>query len=1016
MSTPRPVGVPVALTTFVGRAREVATIRQLLGAARLLTLTGAGGSGKTRLAAEIAAQTAGEYRDGVAWVELAPLSDAAFLSAHVAGALGIREEATRATSDVLAETLRDRALLLVLDNCEHVVDACAALTEAILRECPHVRVLATSREALGVAGERAWLVPPLPTPTESMALQPETLAQVEAVQLFVERAQSALASFELTDRNAAALARICRRLDGLPLAIELAAARVRVLTPEQIAQRLDDSFEVLSTRVRGVPTRHQTLHAAVHWSYRLLAQQEQLLLARLSVFTGGFTLVAMEAVCAGDGIAPPETLDLLAGLVDKSLVVMHEQDGAARYTLLEIVRQFARGRLEEAATAAGCVRRRHAEFFVALAETALPELRRSSSQTWLSRLATEQDNFRVALGWSLATPGATEIALRLTGALWWFWGQRGQYAEGLKWLETALSHPDGRGASAARAHALAGAGAIAVFYGDLPRARALLEESVAVWEQVASDPPERAHSLSTFAFLLADLGEYDTALRYGREAVQRARDIGTPWLVSISLLNGVTHAYAKRGDLDLADQACAEARAAAERDGFTWGVVESALRRALIAMRRGEVEPAASQARAAAQACLDSGDTFTAFRVRAVLVAAAVAVRQGDADRAARLFGASATMRESLGALMLPYGQSEYEQWLAETRHALGEAAFASRWTQGRTMALRQSLELAAAGQGVEQDATPADLPTAPYVVRPETTVGAAPPTVSAAPDPLVLPALRTSEPQTVQSQAPGPKAHRPETSGTETPELQVLALGPLRILRRGEPLPGDAWPYARPRELLLYLLCHPDGRTREQIGLVFWPDATAAQLRNNFHVTLHHVRKALGRADWITFEGDHYTINWSLGLEFDARVFQTTIGAALRGARAEDGVGRLQAALALYRGDFLEEASAGDWHLEHRDHLRRRYVEGMLALGERLSARGDDAGAADAYRHVVLREPLHEEAYRRLMTCLARSGERTQALRHFERLATLLRTDLEAEPELETRALYDRLRRAEPV
>lgn len=315
------IRLPLPLTSFIGREREIATVRGLLEQTRLLTLTGAGGSGKSRLALEVVRQVASEFPHGVGWVELAALSNPDLVPQQVAAALGLREEGGRSRIEALLEWLRDRSLLLVLDNCEHLVDACATLADTLLRGCPGLKVLATSREALAVAGERAWLVPPLSLPAAEPASARER-AEAEAVQLFVERAQAVLPTFELTDANAAAVAEICRRLDGIPLALELAAARVKVLSPEQIRDRLGDAFRLLTSGGRTALPRHRTLRAAIDWSYDLLEEPKQLLLQRLSVFSGGFTIEAAEAVCAGGPIESWEVLDLLAQLVDRSLVVM----------------------------------------------------------------------------------------------------------------------------------------------------------------------------------------------------------------------------------------------------------------------------------------------------------------------------------------------------------------------------------------------------------------------------------------------------------------------------------------------------------------------------------------------------------------------------------------------------------------------------------------------------------------------------------------------------------------------
>src|SRR5213079_1884942 len=410
---------PAQLTSFIGRERETAAVKELLRGTRLLTLTGAGGSGKTRLALEVAGRVGAQYPDGVAWVELAPLSNPELVPHHVADALGVRRDGIRSAGDALFEALREWDALLVLDNCEHLVEACARLAEALLRGCPRLRVMATSREALGISGERAWLVPALALPAVE-AGKPVTRAVAaasEAIRLFVERTQAVRPSFELREDNVAAVAHICRRLDGLPLAIELAAARARVLDPQQIATRLDDVFGLLSAGSRTAVPRHRTLRSTIEWSHSLLTEPERILLRRLAVFAGGFTLDAAEAVAGGAGgaIAAVDVLDLLSGLVDKSLVALETEALEARYRMLETMRQFARERLDEAGEAAE-LGRRHAQFFLARAEAADPFLP-VHAEGWQERLAEDVGNLRAAADWFEQDPTAVDDNLLFATAL-----------------------------------------------------------------------------------------------------------------------------------------------------------------------------------------------------------------------------------------------------------------------------------------------------------------------------------------------------------------------------------------------------------------------------------------------------------------------------------------------------------------------------------------------------------------------------------------------------------------------
>ena len=422
--------VPASLTSFLGREREVAEVRARLAAGRLLTLTGVGGCGKTRLALEVARVVLDQYPDGVWLVELGPTADAALVPHSVAAVVGARETAGQSTVNALASRLRARRLLLVLDNCEHLLDACAQLVDVLLRACPEVRVLATSREALGITGEVAWRVPSLPVPDPHHLPQLAELRANPAVRLFTERASATQSQFVLTERNAPAVAQVCARLDGIPLALELAAARVAGLAVDQLAARLGQRFRLLTGGSRTALPRQQTLRATLDWSYDLLSQPEQMLLERLSVFAGGWTLEAAEVVCSGAGIEVSDVTDGLLRLVNKSLVVADEApDGRQRYRLLETVRQYARERLGSAAEAEAA-HERHAAYFLAYVEAHDPEeLLRAKGllnpeRSMLDQLEGELDNLRAALRWWIESPDA-ERALHQAAALFRIWYLRG---------------------------------------------------------------------------------------------------------------------------------------------------------------------------------------------------------------------------------------------------------------------------------------------------------------------------------------------------------------------------------------------------------------------------------------------------------------------------------------------------------------------------------------------------------------------------------------------------------------
>lgn len=560
------------LTSFVGRERELAEVSRLLAkvatGSRLLTLTGPGGSGKTRLALHAADDFGEAYAERVAIVELAPLADPSLTPQFVASALGIRDIPGRPIVTTLIEHLRPQAVLLVLDNCEHLVDSCAALVERLLLSCLRLCFLATSREMLGVPGEIAWAVPALSTPEpEALPSHAATLvAEVlrsEAVRLFVDRARLVAPGFEVTAYNARMLARICRRLDGMPLPIELAAARVRLLTPEQIDHRLNNCFEVLAAVPRAVTSRHRTMWATIDWSYGLLDESEQALLRGLSVFAGGFTLETAETVCSA-------SLELLGHLVDKSLVIVERPTPhAVRYRLLETIRQFGREKLRASGELARA-RRTHARYFLELAETAEPGLTSTERVTWLARLAAEHDNLRAALDWTHEEGGEIEVGLRLVGALWWFWNLRDHLSEGSARAEAVLAHTDANQPTRMRARALTSAGALAWLMAEYGLAIARLRTAVEIGRTVGD------HRALAYALTLLSLAELradsrTAAIQAAGESVALFRGEDDPWGLAWAL-NNLGYVAGAAGDSADARAHLTESLERFRRVGDRWGV------------------------------------------------------------------------------------------------------------------------------------------------------------------------------------------------------------------------------------------------------------------------------------------------------------------------------------------------------------------------------------------------------------------------------------------------------------
>ena len=481
--------LPTQLTTFIGREDEIAEVKQELELHRLVTLTGSGGTGKTRLSLQVAAQILDRFKDGVWFIELAPITDPELVPNTVAGILGVREEAGRPLMTTLMDWLSDQELLIILDNCEHLLDACARFTDSVLRGSPETRIMASSREALGIAGETAYRVPSLPTPNPKEQLNLEQLQECDSARLFIERATQTLTTFKVTNATVLPLTQICYRLDGIPLAIELAAARVKVLSIEQIAERLDDRFRLLTGGSRTALPRQQTLRALIDWSYHLLSDQERLLFRRLAVFVGGWTLEAAEAACSGDGIEAIDILDLLAHLVDKSLIIVENAGKESRYHRLETIRQYAREKLFETEEAAR-MRDRHLDYFRTLAEKAEIEIVNANQVAWLQRLDVEFDNIRAALEWSQEK--RVQDGLRLGSAIWRFCLRYGYTNELVEKLNQLLQHPQGILRTLARAKSLYVLSILAVWQSDYVRLRALADESYAIYKEIGDQGGEAA--------------------------------------------------------------------------------------------------------------------------------------------------------------------------------------------------------------------------------------------------------------------------------------------------------------------------------------------------------------------------------------------------------------------------------------------------------------------------------------------------------------------------------------------
>jgi predicted ATPase len=686
--------LPHHLASFIGRDREIAEVARLLPAARLMTLTGFAGVGKTRLALRVAADLVPHYPNGVWVAELGALSDPALVPKAVATALDVPEQPGRALAETLKTYLRTKTLLLILDNCEHLVSACAELADGLLRTCPTLRILATSREPLGIFGETVWRVPVLSSPTSTSPLSVEEVTKYDAVRLFVDRAALSHPGFRVTGDNVAAVTQVAHRLEGIPLAIELAAARIKALPVDVIVAKLDDRFRLLTHGGRTALRHQQTLRATLDWSFDLLPEPERILLRRLSVFAGGFTMDAAEDVCVRNDAGDVDILDRLTSLVEKSLVVLDAAPAPGRYRLLETVRQYGAEKLQDAGEV-GDVRRRHRDWFLALAEQAEPELRGPNQRIWFDRLETEHDNLRAAFEWTMTEVGGREEGLRLATALGTFWRGHGHWSEPYAWLEAGLTSSDDV-APSTHAKALAAAAGLAWRVGQDERAIALAEEGLALSREVG-DRVQGVVCLFWLSNVAMQQGDYERAKRFGAESLSLGSELDSRFVTSLAL-QALGEVARYQGDYDQAiafhEQSLAMARDAGD-PSWTANVLRHL---SMDNLRRGDYGPAAEHYKQSLYLCKEVGNRWVPVECLNGLGDVASVAQQYE--RAARLFGAAHQLRDALGLRFHPSDQECHDRYAASTRARLGESAFAVAWAEGRAMTLEQAIEYGLAPEG----------------------------------------------------------------------------------------------------------------------------------------------------------------------------------------------------------------------------------------------------------------------------------------------------------------------------
>jgi predicted ATPase/DNA-binding CsgD family transcriptional regulator len=731
---PTESSVPLAVSSFIGREQELAEVSRLLSRTRLLTLTGTGGVGKTRLALELARAVAAEGVHREYLVELAPVADSSLVPQAVASALGLALHPRQSPIEAIIQNLRRQQVLLILDNCEHVLESCAELTHKILTACAGVQVLATTRQPLGIGGEVTWRVPPMALAPENASIQ--ELSACDAVQLFVQRAAARSSNFILSDENAIAVARICRRLDGIPLAIELAAGRINVLSVNQIADRLQDGLRLLTGGSRTAPIRQQTLEATFEWSYRLLDASERALLVRSSVFVGGWTLEAAEAVCSGGAVRSADVLDLMTELIDKSFVsAERSENDSVRYRLLEPLRQFTSERLANE-PAIRDLRLRHARWFAGIAQTAAEQYHGPKQGAALSRIELEHANLRAALHW-LYEYDEIDQADQLAASLWWFWLRR-NLQEGRGWLERLLESAAPKRPELRRANLLMELAAIAWLQGDFAVAQSWADESLEIARR-HKDAPTTAYALGVAGRLGVVRGDYAAARGYFEESLALAREIGDGWWQSRAC-EGLATVALERGDFLTADNVLDTAVRIARDIGDDWSLATLLNGLGDVARARGQyeragelyqqslalhdglgTEPAPTLRHNLAYTAMHRGDLalaaalfgeslhlYRAYDERrgvaeCIIGLAGVAAHTGDRARAAQLLGAAEAMFESLGAQLSPSNRADFSRIVAVVREGWTSTQFSARWTAGHLLGTEKAIEQALA-YDVDQD------------------------------------------------------------------------------------------------------------------------------------------------------------------------------------------------------------------------------------------------------------------------------------------------------------------------
>jgi len=732
--------LPVKLTSFIGRERELIEAQKKLAEARLLTLVGPGGTGKTRLSIQLGGEQLALYPDGVWMIELAPLADPTLITQTIASVFGLRESPDRPLIELVVDYLRAKSMLIILDNCEHLIEACARIAESLIQTCANIKILASSREALGVSGETTYRVPSLFLPDQKQ-VAPEALLDCESVQLFVDRATAANPNFQLTKENAPSVTQICRRLDGIPLALELAASRTRVLSAEQIAERLDDRFRLLTGGSRTALPRQQTLRALIDWSYDLLTEPEKALFRRLAVFVGGWALEAAEAICSGDGVEPNEVLDLLTQLVDKSLVIAEEKNGTVRYHRLETIRQYAREKLLETNEAAN-VRNRHLDYFIELAHWDEEDLKGLNQWELVNQLEFDNDNIRSALSWSVENRLEGAMELFSWEVVMGLWIMRGYAMEARDWCQTILSRVDTlplvEGEAATKQMRLIAniwnrlAQAL-MNLGDHQASRKASEESIKLARRVG-DQRTYAEGLASLGIGALYSGDVEDALEATEESVEICKRENYQRELAWAT-NTMIHIYSVTGDDEKKQRYQSEYRAILQKAGVPVDPVETEMGLAQQKLKKGAVSEALRHLDNTISIFSERGDKYRLmgfqtdfahilrkqgkiqealtiyqrtillwqdFGHRAAVAHqlecfALIAIKQNHLPRAVKLLAVAEALREVSNSVRTPTEQKEFEEARSKLQSQMEKEVFEKAWNEARAMTMEQAIELAIA-------------------------------------------------------------------------------------------------------------------------------------------------------------------------------------------------------------------------------------------------------------------------------------------------------------------------------